>query len=123
MLLFILNRYQLRIIKWKRQLPISSSPEINDNSRDAWFPECTNFDLALIRFTFEKAAELARVLKYAEESDHWTKILSEWPEFIIDNEEGLVFARGFPYHESHRHFSHLMAIHPLGLIDFSKGKK
>ena len=26
-----------------------------------------------------------------------------------------------PYNNSHRHFSHLMAIHPLGLIDYSKG--
>jgi len=34
-----------------------------------------------------------------------------------------MIAPGFPYKESHRHFSHLMAIHPLGLIDISHGKK
>jgi len=39
-----------------RQLPISSSPEINDNRIDAWFTKTTNFDLALIRFTFEKSS-------------------------------------------------------------------
>jgi alpha-L-fucosidase 2 len=32
-----------------------------------------------------------------------------------------MFAPGFPYNESHRHFSHLMAYHPLGLLDFSNG--
>ena len=46
----------------QRELPISSSPEINDNRIDAWFTETTNFDLALIRFAFEKAAEMAKEL-------------------------------------------------------------
>lgn len=35
---------------------------------------------------------------------------------------GLTFAKGFPYDTSHRHFSHAMAIHPLGLIDWSDGE-
>lgn len=34
-----------------------------------------------------------------------------------------MFAPGFPYRESHRHFSHLMAFHPLGLIDGSQGER
>lgn len=34
-----------------------------------------------------------------------------------------MFAPGFPYNESHRHFSHLMAIHPLGLIRWEDGEK
>lgn len=42
-----------------KKLPLSSSPEIFDNSRQAWFDEMTNFDLGLVRWTFEKAAELA----------------------------------------------------------------
>ncbi len=33
----------------KRKLPLSSSPEIFDNSKKAWFDEVTNYDLALIR--------------------------------------------------------------------------
>jgi alpha-L-fucosidase 2 len=105
----------------KRKLTISSSPEIFDNSAKAWFPETSNFDLALIRWTFEKAAELANELSLPEESKKWKQILSEWPEFTIDKKTGLMFAPGVPYAQSHRHFSHLMAIHPLGLIDFSKG--
>jgi hypothetical protein len=34
-----------------------------------------------------------------------------------------MFAPGVPYAESHRHFSHLMAFHPLGLIDVSNGSR
>ena len=106
----------------KRQLPISSSPEINDNSREAWFSETTNFDLALIRWTYAKAAELAAELGENEEEKQWSQILNEWPDYAIDEETGLMFAPKLSYHQSHRHFSHLMAIHPLGLIDWSQGE-
>jgi len=33
-----------------------------------------------------------------------------------------MFAPGIKYEESHRHFSHLMAFHPLGLTDYSNGE-
>ncbi len=105
----------------RRKLPLSSSPEIFDNAREAWFPEMTNFDLALVRWTFEKAAELARELGKTGDAAKWFAVLSQWPEYDVDPESGLTFARGMPYNNSHRHFSHLMAIHPLGLIDYSKG--
>ena len=106
----------------KRKLPLSSSPEIHDNSREAWFSETTNFDLSLIHFTFEKASELANELGMTDEADHWTEILGQWPGFAAD-ETGLKFAPNEPYAASHRHFSHLMAWHPMGLIDWDNGKK
>ncbi len=102
-----------------RKYPISSSPEFNDNSRDAWFPEITNFDLSLTRWTFVKAAETASVLGLEDESKRWLDILSEWPQLASDPESGLMIAPGHPYSESHRHFSHLMSVYPLGLIDIS----
>ncbi|GAA3564012.1 glycosyl hydrolase family 95 catalytic domain-containing protein [Snuella lapsa] len=103
-----------------RKLPISASPEIHDNSKEAWFEETTNFDLAAIRWTYEKAAELALELGKEEDAKKWEKVLQEWPYFAIDESEGLMFAPDHPYEESHRHFSHLMAFHPYGLIDYSK---
>ena len=33
----------------------------------------------------------------------------------------LCIAEGFPYESSHRHFSHAMAIHPLGLLNWGNG--
>ncbi len=104
-----------------RKLPISSSPEINNNSREAWFEKTTNFDLSLIRWTFMKATELAEELGNRDDALRWETILNEWPELAVDPNEGLLFAPDYPYHESHRHFSHLMAYHPLGLIDYSNG--
>ncbi|MGM0376559.1 MAG: glycosyl hydrolase family 95 catalytic domain-containing protein [Bacteroidota bacterium] len=107
----------------KRKLPISSSPEIFNNSRKAWFAETTNFDLALIRWTYEKAAEMARELNLNDEAEKWEQIRTEWPKLAIDPETGLMFSPTVPYEQSHRHFSHLMAFHPLGLVDFSDGEE
>jgi alpha-L-fucosidase 2 len=106
-----------------RKFPLSSSPEIFDNSRQAWFPEMTNFDLGLVRWTFEKAAELASELGKTDEAKKWNSILSQWPQYDIDPLTGFTYAKGFPYDKSHRHFSHLIAFHPLGLVDWSKGEK
>jgi alpha-L-fucosidase 2 len=106
-----------------RKLPLSSSPEIYNNSREAWFNDMTNFDLALVRWTFEKASELAGELGKPAEAKHWKTILSQWPLFDIDPESGFTYVTGKPYNESHRHFSHLIAFHPLGLFDMSKGEE
>jgi alpha-L-fucosidase 2 len=106
-----------------RKLPLSSSPEIHDNSINAWFFQTTNFDLAFIRWTFEKAAELAVELGKADEALKWKSILQEWPTFALDSDGGLAFAPGNPYNESHRHFSHLVCWFPLGIIDWSNGEK
>ncbi len=104
----------------KLKLPLSSSPEIYDNKPEAWFSNLTNYDLALIRFTYEKAAELALELDKTEEAIRWNDLLQSYPDYAVDDETGLMFAPGYPYNESHRHMSHLMAIHPLGLLDRSK---
>ncbi|HWS01597.1 MAG TPA: hypothetical protein VN249_13330, partial [Prolixibacteraceae bacterium] len=106
-----------------KKLPLSSSPEIFNNSRQAWFDEMTNFDLGLARWTFEKAAELAAELGKADEKTKWEKVLSQWPGYDIDPATGFTFIKGVPYNESHRHFSHLIAFHPLGLIDWSNGEE
>ena len=106
-----------------RKLPVSSSPEIHDNSINAWFPQTTNFDLAFIRWTFAKAAELALFLGKKEDAAKWGNILNEWPSFALDELGGMAFAPSHPYVESHRHFSHLVGWHPLGVIDWSNGVK
>ncbi|MEX2028768.1 MAG: glycoside hydrolase family 95-like protein [Candidatus Curtissbacteria bacterium] len=106
----------------KRKLPLSSSPEINNNDASAWFDQMTNYDLALVRWTFITATELAMELGYTDEAEEWKSLLEDWPFYAID-ETGLMVAPGNSLQESHRHFSHVMAIHPLGLIDLSNGEK
>ena len=106
-----------------RRLEFSSSPEIYDNSLNAWFKDMTNYDLSLMRFLFRAASEMATSLKLGEEAAHWAQLESQLPAFDLDKEGALTFAKGHPYNESHRHFSHALAIHPLGLIDWSNGEK
>lgn len=106
----------------KRKLPLSSSPEINDNRIDAWFKETTNYDLACILFTYKAAAEMAESLGLSDEAKHWNGQRSEWPDLARDA-TGLTIAPGYPLRYTHRHLSNMLAIHPLGLLDVSQGKE
>jgi alpha-L-fucosidase 2 len=106
----------------KRTLRLSSSPEINDNRLEAWFPEITNYDLSLIRWIFQTASELALETGNPEDAEHWQSVLTEMPELWLDKTTGkLLISKDYPLPASHRHFSHLMAIHPLGLVAWENG--
>jgi len=108
----------------KRTLPLSSSPEINDNRLEAWFPSITNYDLALIRWLFQTCAEMAEELELDAEAQRWRVLLGEMPELSLAEEDRrLLVAKDIPLHESHRHLSHLMAIHPLGLVRWENGEE
>ncbi len=105
-----------------RKLPLSSSPEIHDNSINAWFNKTTNFDLSLIRWLYTAASEMADSLNLKEESAKWKNILNEWPDLSRYHKyPKLLVAPGVELKESHRHFSHLISIYPLGLLDWNKG--
>ena len=58
-----------------------------------------------------------------KEAAHWAELEKQLPEFDLDAEGSLTFAKGYSYNASHRHFSHALAIHPLGVIDWSDGEK
>ncbi|MCC7465177.1 MAG: hypothetical protein IT261_02850 [Saprospiraceae bacterium] len=106
-----------------RVLPLSSSPEIHDNSLEAWLPDgWTNYDLALTRFVFEKAAELASELGLDQKSIYWQSLAQSLPALALEPTGALMFSPMEAYRESHRHFSHLMAIYPLGLLDAQNDK-
>ncbi len=105
----------------RRTLPLSASPEIHDNRPQAWFKDLTNYDLALIRWLWLSTAELAHELKLPSQELRWKTALAELPPFALAEDGRLLVAPSEPLKESHRHFSHLMAIHPLGLIDSIQG--
>lgn len=99
----------------KLRLPLSSSPEIYDNTLKAWLPPNSNFDLALLRWLYGSLAEMARALNDTPAALQWEKTLAGLDDFDLAN-GALTVARGIPLPESHRHLSNLMAIHPLGLL-------
>ena len=101
--------------KGKRRLPLSSSPEYNDNGINAWFSDWTNYDLALAKFLFGAAREVCDSLNKKEEAQKWAVDLSQLPAYATDH-TGLVVAAGQDLDISHRHLSPYMAIYPLGLL-------
>ncbi|MCX6619707.1 MAG: hypothetical protein NTY38_01235, partial [Acidobacteria bacterium] len=105
----------------KRTHPLSASPEINDNRLEAWFSGITNYDLALERWLLQATAELAEELHQTGDAARWRRVAGELPEFSKGEDGRLLVAEGYPLAASHRHLSHLMAIHPLGLIDRNDG--
>ncbi len=107
----------------KRRLALSSSPEFKDNSLGAWLAPNSNYDLALLRSAFGDASAIERALGHPDESARWERALLELPEFDLDENGALTIARGEPYRASHRHFSHALAIQPLGLISIEGGAR
>lgn len=110
-----------RLKDGKRSLPLSSSPEYNDNSIKAWFLNWTNFDLALAKFLFNAAAEVSKAKGKIDESKHWAEMLNQLPDYEI-NETGFTIAPGSNLTSSHRHMSQYMAIYPLDLLDVNREK-
>lgn len=105
----------------QRTLRISSSPEIYNNSREAWFPTITNYDLAMLNMVFKAASEMAAALSLSDESAHWADLKAQLPHYDLDSTGALTFAKGAPYNESHRHFSNAIAVHPFSLLDVTNG--
>lgn len=104
-----------------RRLRLSSSPEFGDNAASAWFRDMTNFDLAQMHSAFRIAAEMADSLHLADEAAHWRALRAELPQLSTGADGALTIAPGVPYAASHRHFSHLVAIYPLGVLTPADG--
>jgi alpha-L-fucosidase 2 len=102
-----------------RKLPLSSSPEYNNNRIDAWFKDWSNFDLSLATYLFSIAGEVATAVGMKREALHWQQILSQLPGYEI-NETGFTVAPGQNLNESHRHMSQYMAIYPLAMLDINE---
>ena len=101
----------------KLYLPLSSSPEIHNNSMRAWLPPNSNYDLALIDWTFATLAEMADALGKADEAQRWRSLRNRLDDDLVDQQNVLCFAKNEPFDQSHRHHSHAMAIHPLGTLN------
>lgn len=99
------------------RLPLSSSPELYDNSMRAWLPSPSNFDLALLHWLYGALDSMATALGDSTAARRWRATGARLDPLAIDpTSRGLAVAAGIPFAESHRHFSNAMAIHPLGLL-------
>ena len=101
-------------------LPISYSPEYHENAPKSWGKNSTN-EIALIKFMIKALVEAYKLLNINSERIEELQDLDEELDYPAD-------MNGFQIYEneqlnfSHRHFSHLMAIHPLTLVTTDGGK-
>ena len=103
-------------------LPLSSSPEIHDNSRAAFLPPNSTYDQALLTWCFGALAEMADSLGRRAEAASWRALRDKLGPLLRAMPDGpLLVARGEGFAVSHRHFSHAMSIHPLGLLNPAGG--
>lgn len=97
-------------------LPLSSSPELFDNTKEAYLEPNTNFDLALLIYLYTKLRDYSRKLR--KNYKRYEEILKKLDPLAISKSGTLMIDRKRELHESHRHFSHIMAIYPLHLISY-----
>ncbi|MFC2156840.1 glycoside hydrolase family 95-like protein [Acidobacteriota bacterium] len=95
-------------------LPSTHSPEFGN------VPDC-NYDLGLIRWGCQTLIEIAQ--KLDEDADMiplWEEIQEKLVEFPV-NENGFMVGTGQGFDRSHRHWSHLLMIYPLRLVNPENG--
>lgn len=102
------------------KLTLSSSPEFFDNTIKAWMTPNTTYDLALLRWLFGALAEMACELGETDAAAGWSGILTKLDDFATAGggqfEGSLMLSPDQALTETHRHMSHMMPIHPLGLM-------
>ncbi len=91
-------------------LPLTYSPEL------LAAPDC-NYDLALLRWGLQALITASERVQPEEPLlPRWKEVLAGLTPFPTDA-TGLLIGRGQPLKESHRHYSHLLAIYPLQLLN------
>lgn len=98
-------------------LPVSSSPEIHDNSIKAFLTPNSNYDQALLLYIFQALSRLADVLQKTQDAQLWRETLRKLRPLAVNENHVLRLSPDEDLLESHRHQSHAMAIHPLRLLD------
>ncbi|MCD6361826.1 MAG: hypothetical protein J7M38_13300 [Armatimonadetes bacterium] len=101
-------------------LPLGYSPEWGEGSGERYGPDPSG-DLAMIRFLCEALIETAAVLKLPDDDvAGWRETLEKLADYPQGGEGLWVTAKDSLW-ESHRHHSHLSAIHPLGVLNIEQG--
>lgn len=104
------------------KLPLSSSPEIFDNSRRAFLKPNSNYDLASLKMLFLSLAEMAGALGQQSASADWLALAGQLGEWHVGADGKLLLDETTPLPASHRHLSNLMPLHPFNLITTDGGE-
>lgn len=98
----------------KFHLPLSISPEYPDKA-----PDC-NIDLSLIRWGCQTLIDICNRLNIEDTLiSKWNEVLEKLVDYPV-NENGLMIGTGVPFEKSHRHYSHLLMIYPLSIMNWEQ---
>ncbi|CAM5573840.1 hypothetical protein SPURM210S_07562 [Streptomyces purpurascens] len=99
----------------KLHLPSTLSPEY-----PVVPPQDTTYDLALIRWACRTLIESAELLGIDDESaPRWHEVLARLTPYPVDG-NGYMIGANTPYAQSHRHYSHLLMVYPLYLVNWDQ---
>jgi hypothetical protein len=94
----------------KIHLPRTSSPEYGN-------VEDCNYDLALLRWGCQALIDSCETLGMDDPLlPEWKRILADLTPYPVD-ETGFMIGKDMPYAKSHRHYSHLLMLYPLCMMD------
>lgn len=102
-------------------IPVSSSPEYKENQAAAWCKD-PNSDIALIRRLCDWLVEMENALGLKLLSPAATALHQRLVPYHLTEKKELCLWAKTPLDESHRHPSHLMAIHPAMDITVDDGE-
>ena len=98
------------------KLPLSSSPEIFDNSRRAFLTPNSNYDLMSMKMLFLSLAEMSSACGETKASLSWSDAAKQLGSFHVTADATLLLDEKTPLPGSHRHLSNLMGLYPFNLI-------
>jgi len=102
----------------KLHLPKTISPEYG-SFRKLTVEDC-NYDLFLMQWGIQTLNEICDRLHIDDpDRSRWSEIQSRLPDYPQD-ETGFLIGKGIRMEHGHRHYSHLMGIYPLHIIDCDK---
>jgi alpha-L-fucosidase 2 len=103
------------------KLPLSSSPEIFNNSPRAWLEPNTNYDLMCLKMLFLALEEMADACDRTDAAAVWAQAAAALGDFHCDTAGRLLVDSTTPLPGSHRHLSNIIGLHPFNLITIESG--
>ncbi len=105
------------------KLPLSSSPEIFDNSAKAWLKPNSNYDLMCLKMLFLSLKEMAMACNKGTDVKKWSGAVFALGDFHTKTDGTLLLdaVTELPY--SHRHLSNIIGLYPFNLITAEGGEK
>jgi len=105
------------------RLPLSSSPEIFDDSPKAWLQPNSNYDLMCLKMLFLSLTEMSAAVGKPSESKKWSDAAKALGDFHTKSDGTLLIDAVKELPSSHRHLSHIIGLYPFNLITKDGGDK